>query len=363
MSTDIVVESTTMASDSTTVMAVETTSDVHLTPLDASTHFVPNHISGGSVDLNYPAFSNEGVAVDVPIENVKADHVIIDVDDVGDLGTQIQEALNKDPVQDPDQNLGFEKRILQTYTGERPFKGAVEMYKMFLYNAIQHAKGHLLMHPHHTYAKVNIPLFSTFVISCHDQFGNEVLKKYPVHVLHYGPIINNTKATPGLSDQERYWAGFLDRDTSIWVHVNGEGKVPGGIGNGYGGTACSPFRDAQVRLLQEEGLYLIDASDVFRDTKTGKLFYNIIIHLYRNKPLNGPFPAKHGYGYIPNLGPAAKHKIGPDFSPADFPALPPPRHPRHCKPNAYVYKKPVSSESQDVETPAQAQSTDIGDFV
>ena len=50
----------------------------------------------------------------------------------------------------------------------------------------------------------------------------------------------------------------------IWTKVNAEGKNLGGNGFGYGGTACSPFRDVQISL-RDKGYYLQDLSQYVFD--------------------------------------------------------------------------------------------------
>lgn len=191
-----------------------------------------------------------------------------------------------------------------TWNGKRPFAGAVAQYETVLNSAIADAEQHLAENPKHAYAKVILPLFTTLHVDCVDQYGNTKVKKFAFHEAHYAPHIRTTNPRPsGKSASEQKWAGFLNRYVYIWTLLGQDGKAPGGDGTGRGGTACSPFRNAQVALLAKN-LYLIDGSDVVFDEQTGNAWYNINIALYRSPPKNGPFRAAHGYGFIPYLGPA-----------------------------------------------------------
>jgi hypothetical protein len=190
-----------------------------------------------------------------------------------------------------------------TWHGMRPFVGAVEQYITVLHTSIIAAKQQLAKNPKHSYAKVILPLFTTLKVNCTDQYGNNKVKMFAFHEAHYAPLIHNTNKNMSVNNtKEQKWAGFLNRYIYIWTLLGQYGKVPGGDGTGRGGTACSPFRDAQIALLYE-GLYLIDGSDVVYDAQNGNARYNINIALYRTPPQNGPFRAAHGYGFIPYLGP------------------------------------------------------------
>lgn len=188
-----------------------------------------------------------------------------------------------------------------TWEGQRPFAGAVEQYKVVLADALTDAKQHLIENPNHEYAKVMLPMFSTLSVDTYDQFGNHKVKKFAFHEAHYGPHIRIPGQ--GRPTAEQKWANFLHRYVYIWTLLGQDGKAPGGDGTGRGGTACAPFRDAQISLLGEN-LYLMDGSNIAHDAQKGTYWYNIHIAIYRNPPRNGPFRAPHGYGFIPYLGPA-----------------------------------------------------------
>jgi hypothetical protein len=228
----------------------------------------------------------------------------------------------------PSEKITEDAQSVPFYTcnGKRPFVNAMEQYVTLLNTEIQNAKAHLATHPKHKYAKLHIRLFDMIHVHCTDQFGNEIIKSYITHEVHYGPRIR-VACPPDVHPKFRKWNGFFVRYNLIWPQVNEAGKLPGGDGTGKNGTACSPFRDAQVRLLKEEGLFLIDASDIFFDQNRGTFRYYVNIRLYRSKPEDGPFKAAHGYGYIPGLGSAKQsdEKKSPNPDPlkslTEFPPL------------------------------------------
>jgi hypothetical protein len=229
-----------------------------------------------------------------------------------------QYVIDKNTNMNTDVNTNTNINVTPVFTcdGERPFKNAMEQYKKILNNEIENAKAHLSSYPNHDYAKLTIPLFEKIQVLCTDQFGNKKTKIYMVHELHYGPLINAKLQKDIVIDPLfKNWYGFYARYNYIWTQVNAMNKLPGGDGTGKDGTACSPFRDCQVKLLKEDGLYLVDTSDVVFDTVRNKYRYRINITLYRNKPINGPFRMPHGYGFIPNLGSSPKSFVEPEPMP------------------------------------------------
>lgn len=190
--------------------------------------------------------------------------------------------------------------------GKRPFTAAMEKYIETMNMTIQNAKAHLVMHPQHDYARLHVKLFDAISVHCVDQFGTKSIKKYQMHILHYGPFSRlSAPIPPEVTPQFRGWFGFHNRYKKIWTKVNANGKNPGGDGTGENGTACSPFRDLQMKLL-DEGFYLVDMSDFRYNQYYNKVWYMINIRLYRNKPQDGPFRMPHGYGFIPTLGSVPK---------------------------------------------------------
>lgn len=192
----------------------------------------------------------------------------------------------------------------------RPFVHALKVYKEeYLLPEIEKAKNELSKNTDSgRYARIKLNLFSDFVeVDVINNAKGEVQKKtyvYPLHVLHYGPIIKNRESFKIESEDPEFIKAthFCWRDNKIWLKVNAEGKKPGGDGFGYDNTACSPFRDIQVEL-RDEGYYLQDLSKHYLDKKTNKYQYKIDIRLYMSvnhvKPMGNLW---HKYGTIPGLG-------------------------------------------------------------
>src|SRR5579872_720791 len=98
------------------------------------------------------------------------------------------------------------KPIFSWY-GQRPFAGAVYAYINDILNpAIAQAMENLVKNPHWKYSVVDLPLFDTIDVLCHDQFGNEITKRFPVHEAHYGPIIGK----PRNSNKQQKWFDFYN---------------------------------------------------------------------------------------------------------------------------------------------------------
>ena len=182
--------------------------------------------------------------------------------------------------------------VTETEISERPFVRAVKQYELILNKEIQNALTYLVSNPTHSYAQVKLPLFNTLSVEYSNKDGNKNVKKFSMHEAHYGPQRHKKNQTN--TDNSYFWNNFLNRDTSIWEKINKDNKWI------FNGKACSPFRQRQVALVSE-GLYLLDASDVNYDETTQKYKYNINISIYRKPPSNGPFRAKHGYGFIPSI--------------------------------------------------------------
>ena len=200
-------------------------------------------------------------------------------------------------------------------TSERPFTKAIVSYRVILDNAILEAINQLTQNSNKfRYARVRLGLFTDVVeVECGDS-GNFESKdpenktktySYPLHKLHYGPInkaytesmVFLANASPDYVKASK----FCYRDWMIWTKVNADGKNPGGNGFGYGGTACSPFRDVQIDL-RDKGYYLQDLSQYVFDKTKNKWYYNIDIRLYQDKNAVRPKSLWHQYGMIPGLG-------------------------------------------------------------
>jgi hypothetical protein len=196
----------------------------------------------------------------------------------------------------------------------RPFAQAMVSYKNdFLEKSVVRAIAQLDEETDKTrYARVKIPLFSTIEVDVQLPSGEIKTYSYPIHKLHYGPINKNVvdyiPFPPETSSDFIRATKFCYRDPSIWVEVNGEGKNPGGDGTGFGDTACSPFRDTQMRL-RDQGYYLIDLSEYIFDEDKNKWYFKIDIRLYQDV---GSVEANanlwHQYGVIPGLGPLTKQE-------------------------------------------------------
>jgi hypothetical protein len=188
------------------------------------------------------------------------------------------------------------------HSGERPFSKACNVYQTMLLSAIDVAIKDMF-DKNHQWKQVHFPLFSTLSVATRDSDGKEFIKTYTLHELHYGPTrrFDKPEVKPEVMPYDVYkWEKFQRRNNRIWLSVNSVGKLPGGDGTGFGGTACSIFRDVQMNLLRQN-LYLIDTSYIYFDESRKKMRYAIKIFIQRNPP---PYPVKtwHGYGYIPGLG-------------------------------------------------------------
>lgn len=196
------------------------------------------------------------------------------------------------------------KKPVLNWNGLRPFVGAVEQYKKILNEELEKATKKLKLHSEMQFEFVRLPLFSQIDVQCKDQNDDDHIKTYTFHEVHYGPLVR-VYIPENVRPKDRKWFGFFARQNAIWLDVNAQGKQPGGDGTGKDGTACSPFRDAQVALLKQ-GFYLLDSSNFEYDKERDRFWYKIQIAVYREPPKNGPFRIPHGYGFIPYLGPAPK---------------------------------------------------------
>jgi hypothetical protein len=204
----------------------------------------------------------------------------------------------------PDPQASFVKS-----KSSRPFAKAMKSYKKdFLEKALLKAIAQLAGETDLSrYARVKIPLFSVIEVDVDLPNGELKTYSYPIHKVHYGPInksvVDYIPFAPGTSADFIRAAKFCYRDPLIWLEVNGEGKVPGGDGTGFGNTACSPFRDAQVRL-SEQGYYLVDLSEYIFDEDKNKWYFKIDIRMYQDVEAVAANPNLwHQYGVIPGLGP------------------------------------------------------------
>jgi hypothetical protein len=192
----------------------------------------------------------------------------------------------------------------------RPFTQAMHSYKNdFLEKSLMKAIAQLAEETDKTrYVRVKLPLFSTIEVDVIDQNNEVKTYSYPIHKIHYGPIDKNIvhyniSLSAGVSEDFIRAKKFCYRDQSIWIDVNGDGKNPGGDGTGFGGTACSPFRDIQMRL-RDQGYYLLDVSEYIFDEVKNKWYFKIDIRLYQSLDAVVPRPNLwHQYGLIPGLGP------------------------------------------------------------
>ncbi|VBB18858.1 hypothetical protein YASMINEVIRUS_1390 [Yasminevirus sp. GU-2018] len=262
--------------------------------------------------------SDEKVDVPVVPDDQTDDHADDHADDQTDAPDQDAEIEDHDDHADDSADVPADvapadapvERPVVTWNGQRPFAGAVAQYCQVLTNAVADAEEQLDANPGWNYAIVELPLFDTLDVECTDQFGNVVVKSYAFHEAHYGPLKRQV-FPPHIPHQHHKWLNFYNRSQDIWVVLGQPGKAPGGDGSGKDGTACAPFRDMQVALLQK-GHFLIDASEVVFDEAKGRFWYKINIAIYRSPPRNGPVRAPHGYGFIPGLGPAMKAKQDQD---------------------------------------------------
>ena len=187
-----------------------------------------------------------------------------------------------------------EDRPRYLWHGKHAFAGAVQVYVERLKEALANALNFLGRHPGIKVAWLKLPMFEKIYVPCMDQNGN--VKEFPFdfHEAHYGLWHRDGRKA------RNFWHRF----ERMWTLIGQEGKVPGGDGKGFGGTACSPFRDAQ-RVMLNMGLYLTDESNFKVDEKTGKSFLGIDIKLQREPPMSGPRrDLGHSFGFIPGLGPA-----------------------------------------------------------
>jgi hypothetical protein len=198
----------------------------------------------------------------------------------------------------------------------RPFVHALKVYRQeCLLPEIERAKTELDNNEDPTrYARIRLNLFTEFVevdVIKNSKEENKIKKKhiYPLHVLHYGPIIKNRDKIEIDSEDPEFIKAthFCWRDNKIWLKVNSEGKKPGGDGFGYDNTACAPFRDIQVEL-RDKGYYLQDLSKHYLDKETGKWQYRIDIRLYKSTDNIKPISLWHKYGMIPGLGAIKKQE-------------------------------------------------------
>jgi hypothetical protein len=223
--------------------------------------------------------------------------------------------------------------------GKRPIFVAIEKYERMLQNAVLSAKKDLANNLGKQYTCVffrNGLVYGKINVKCerenNDGSISTEIKSYPTHVIHYGPMRTHPPLKDPLTGTEynndfQYWIGFYYRDQSIWQEIQ---QFRGN------NTSIPPFREAQIKL-QEEGLYLIDKSEITFNPETWKYGYNEDIRLYRSIPVDGPFRVPHGYGFIPSLGPAKKHE-NQQFDP-DLPSTCTTTHPQEQTYQKYETKK------------------------
>jgi hypothetical protein len=177
---------------------------------------------------------------------------------------------------------------------------ALQYANDILPRAIEQATQYLALNPTREYARVNLRLFDRLATTITDKHGNPRTIYYFVHEAHYAPLIR-VPPNPAIPYEAHKWNQFMyARDNLMWVLVSSDPAKRHGDGTGHGGGACSPFRDAQIRL-SNQSLYLVDESKVMFDDQAQKYWYQINIRLYRVLPAE-PFIAPHGYGMIPMLG-------------------------------------------------------------
>jgi len=237
---------------------------------------------------------------------------------------------NRDTTTETDTNTSMGRPDPDSSTvmvkSERPFAQAMEMYKLdFLEPAVLKAIAHLSKQEDKSrYARVKLGLFKDVIeidIKTEMKTGMEIEEgvrtyTYPLHKLHYGPIdksvtdsiVFDEGATPDFVRATK----FCFRDSSIWLEVNAKNKLPGGDGQGYEGSACSPFRDTQISL-RDKGYYLQDLSKYIYDQDNEKWYYKIDIRLYQSLDAVQPQNLWHGYGVIPGLGSIDRAQVNPKY--------------------------------------------------
>jgi hypothetical protein len=169
-----------------------------------------------------------------------------------------------------DQNGGMEhingvhtKKQISPWNGDRPFKGGINAYMLFMTNKLEGCMKYLRAKQEHVCAEVKVYPNQELEI----QLDDSTFTSYKFHVVHYGPLRNK---------EQYHWMSRYNIFETLQVFP--------------------PFRTLQVEMLQK-GYYLMDESDPSRSRR-------MIIRLYKNRP---PYPLYlwHGYGVIPTLGTVA----------------------------------------------------------
>jgi hypothetical protein len=163
------------------------------------------------------------------------------------------------------------KKQLSSWNGDRPFRGAMHAYTLFMMHKLEGCIKYLCEKQENTYAHVRVRPDQELEI----QLDDGTFVTYKFHVVHYGPFKDK---------KEYYWMSRYNIFENLQVYP--------------------PFRTLQVEMLQR-GYYLVDESDPVKSKR-------MVIRLYKTCP---PYPLYlwHGYGTIPTLGPVAmqNYTLGP----------------------------------------------------
>lgn len=171
------------------------------------------------------------------------------------------------------------KKQISSWNGDRPFKGGIYAYELFMRRKLEGCMKYLRANKEHVCAQVRVQPNQELEI----QLDDGTFTSYKFHVVHYGPLVRN--------DEQHHWMSRYNIFDRLQVFP--------------------PFRTLQVEMLNK-GFYLMDESD---PTKSKRM----IIRLYKNRPLY-PMYLWHTYGVIPMLGAVA---TGVTTVPAstEFPSL------------------------------------------
>jgi len=152
------------------------------------------------------------------------------------------------------------KRNISTWSGGRPFWGAIDAYVNLMMQKLEGCIKYLHAKPEHTFAEVRVMPNQILYVGLDD--GTEATYKF--HIVHYGPLKDKEQA---------YWMSRFNIYENLQVYP--------------------PFRTLQVEMLSR-GYFLVDESDPDKSKR-------MVIRLYRTKPAY-PRYLWHGFGVIPNLG-------------------------------------------------------------
>ena len=174
--------------------------------------------------------------------------------------------------------------------GDRPFAGAVVLYKEAMKGAINRAVALLDANPSWMSSRVMYNLYDQLQVPCLDMpDGTESVRKFYAHVPHYGP---QSKTVPFIGEAPENFRirSFCVRDTSIWMRM-----APYGT-DGKKEVAYPPFRELQMELATRRKLFLLDHSYHFRKPDGTIRYYQ---HIVIVRKLAQPVFLWHEYGLFP----------------------------------------------------------------